>query len=324
MTPVSPAEIDTAALAHGVTGGDPRAVARAITLVENQEPEAVPLIQELFPKTGNAYLIGVTGAPGTGKSSLTTRLAEEYRGRGNTVGILAVDPSSPFTGGALLGDRIRMQAQALDDSVYIRSMATRGTLGGLARATGDAALVLDAAGMDVVLIETVGVGQDEVDIVRLADATLLLLVAGLGDDVQSFKAGVMEIADIFVIAKADRGDTDRLEQELNSLLSIVEPAGDWQTPIAKTSAKDATGITELADELARYREVAAKSGEQDSKRVRRWESRLQALVRQRAFEKVVGADVEGTVLAELAASVARRERDPYSVVDELLRAAGLD
>lgn len=321
---MSPAEIDTAALAHGVTDGDPRAVARAITLVENQEPEAVPLIQELFPKTGNAYLIGVTGAPGTGKSSLTTRLAEEYRGRGNTVGILAVDPSSPFTGGALLGDRIRMQAQALDDSVYIRSMATRGTLGGLARATGDAALVLDAAGMDVVLIETVGVGQDEVDIVRLADATLLLLVAGLGDDVQSFKAGVMEIADIFVIAKADRGDTDRLEQELNSLLSIVEPAGDWQTPIAKTSAKDATGITELADELARYREVAAKSGEQDSKRVRRWESRLQALVRQRAFEKVVGADVEGTVLAELAASVARRERDPYSVVDELLRAAGLD
>ena len=321
---MSPAEIDTAALANGVTDGDPRAIARAITLVENQEPEAVPLIQELFPKTGNAYLIGVTGAPGTGKSSLTTRLAEEYRGRGNTVGILAVDPSSPFTGGALLGDRIRMQAQALDDSVYIRSMATRGTLGGLARATGDAALVLDAAGMDVVLIETVGVGQDEVDIVRLADATLLLLVAGLGDDVQSFKAGVMEIADIFVIAKADRGDTDRLEQELNSLLSIVEPAGDWQTPIAKTSAKDATGITELADELARYREVAAKSGEQDSKRVRRWESRLQALVRQRAFEKVVGADVEGTVLAELAASVARRERDPYSVVDELLRAAGLD
>ena len=321
---MSPAEIDTAALANGVTDGDPRAIARAITLVENQEPEAVPLIQELFPKTGNAYLIGVTGAPGTGKSSLTTRLAEEYRGRGNTVGILAVDPSSPFTGGALLGDRIRMQAQALDDSVYIRSMATRGTLGGLARATGDAALVLDAAGMDVVLIETVGVGQDEVDIVRLADATLLLLVAGLGDDVQSFKAGVMEIADIFVIAKADRGDTDRLEQELNSLLSIVEPAGDWQTPIAKTSAKDATGITELADELARYREVAAKSGEQDSKRIRRWESRLQALVRQRAFEKVVGADVEGTVLAELAASVARRERDPYSVVDELLRAAGLE
>ena len=330
MPHVPPVESETAALANEVAEGDTRAIARAISLVENQEPEAVPLIQELFPKTGNAYLIGLTGAPGTGKSSLTTRLAEEFRKQGKKVGILAVDPSSPFTGGALLGDRIRMQAQALDTGVYIRSMATRGTLGGLARATGDAALVLDAAGMDVVLIETVGVGQDEVDIVRLADATLLLLVAGLGDDVQSFKAGVMEIADIFVIAKADRGDTDRLEQELQALLSIPSIASTavasdgWETPIAKTSAKDGIGITELVDELGRYREAATKSGEQEAKRVRRWESRLQALVQQRAFEKVVGADVGRTALAKLAASVARRERDPYSVVDELLRTAGLN
>ncbi len=318
----SRAEIKTAALAEAVLAADSRAIARAISLVENQAPETVDLIRELFPHTGNAYMIGVTGAPGTGKSSLTNRLAGEYRQRGQKVGVIAVDPSSPFTGGALLGDRIRMQDQFLDDDIYIRSMATRGTLGGLARASGEAALVLDAAGKDVILIETVGVGQDEVDIVRLADVTLLLLVAGLGDDVQSFKAGVMEIADIFVINKADRGDTARLEQELQALLGIAPRPGEWQPPIAKTSAKDGTGICELMDETQRFRETCERSGEAGQRSARRWESRLLGLIRQRALEQVMAADVASEKLSELAGAVARRERDPYSAVDELLRAAG--
>jgi LAO/AO transport system kinase len=317
------AGVDISGLAESVRQGESKAIARAISLVENGEPEAIPLIQSLFPHTGNAYLIGLTGAPGTGKSSLTNCLANHFREQGKKVGVLAIDPSSPFSGGALLGDRIRMQERSTDDGLYIRSMATRGALGGLARAAGDAALVLDAAGMDVVLIETVGVGQDEVDIIRLADVTLLLLVAGLGDDVQSFKAGVMEIADIFVINKADRGDTDRLEQEVQAMLGLVEQSGPWTPPIVKTSARDVTGIDEMAVVLGRFREMLLSSGTETEKRAARWRSRLLDLIRQRALERVMQGGVSEEQLAEVAGQIARRERDPYSVVEELLRSVGL-
>lgn len=315
--------VDISGLAESVRQGESKAIARAISLVENNEAEAIPLIQSLFPHTGNAYLIGLTGAPGTGKSSLANCLASYFLERGKKVGVLAIDPSSPFSGGALLGDRIRMQERSTDDRLYIRSMATRGALGGLARATGDAALVLDAAGMDVVIIETVGVGQDEVDIIRLADVTLLLLVTGLGDDVQSFKAGVMEIADIFVINKADRGDTDRLEQEVQALLSLAEPSGPWTPPIVKTSARDVTGIEEMAKELERFREMLQSSGIEVTKRTERWQMRLLDLIRQRALERVMQGGVSAEKLAKVAEQIARRERDPYSVVEELLRSVGL-
>jgi len=314
------AGVEAASLAEGVRQGDPRAIARAISTIENREAGAELLLRELFPHTGRALLVGVTGAPGTGKSSLVNRLAGHYRSAGKSVGILAVDPTSPFTGGALLGDRIRMQQHATDDGMYIRSMATRGYLGGLARATADATLVLDAAGKDIILIETVGVGQDEVDIVRLADATLLLLVAGLGDDVQNFKAGVMEIADVFVINKADRGDTDRLQAELNAMLSLSQSAAaDWKPPVVKTIATEGTGVPELAAALESF----VKQLDREGKRVERWQQRLLDLIRQQALERVLQAGVGQQQLADYARQIVRRQRDPYSIVSEMLRYAGV-
>ena len=319
-----PAGAPTASVVEGVRRGDARAIARAISALEDHEPGAERIVQEIFPHTGKAFLVGLTGAPGTGKSSLANRLAAHYRAAGKRVGILAVDPTSPFTGGALLGDRIRMQQHATDDGIYIRSMATRGMLGGLARATGDAALVLDAAGKDVILIETVGVGQDEVDIVRLADATVLLLVAGLGDDVQSFKAGVMEIADVFVINKADRGDTDRLEQELKVVLGLSNRADQWQPPVVKTVATEGAGVPELAAALDDYRGHIERAGLREEKRIQRWQERLLDLIRERALERVLKSGVSKEQLAGYARQIARRERDPYGVVEELLRTAGVN
>ncbi|MBI4467341.1 MAG: methylmalonyl Co-A mutase-associated GTPase MeaB [Acidobacteria bacterium] len=318
-----PAGVQTAPLVESVRSGDPRAIARAISALEDHEPGAEGIVQELFPFTGNALLVGLTGAPGTGKSSLANRLAGHYRVQGKRVGVIAVDPTSPFTGGALLGDRIRMQQHATDDGIYIRSMATRGVLGGLARATGDAALVLDAAGKDVILIETVGVGQDEVDIVRVADVTVLLLVAGLGDDVQSFKAGVMEIADIFVINKADRGDTDRLENELKVVLGLSRRTDGWLPPVVKTVATEGLGVPELAQGVEEYWVHVQRAGLRDEKRVQRWQERLVELIRERALERVLKSGVGKEQLAGYARQIARRERDPYSVVEELLRAAGV-
>ena len=212
--------------ADQVRAGDTRAISRAITAIENSDPRAEDLLRELFPFTGRAYLIGVTGAPGTGKSTLVDKLAAHYRAHGKTVGIIAVDPTSPYTGGAVLGDRIRMQGHATDSGIFIRSMATRGFFGGLARATADAALVLDSAGKQIVLIETVGVGQDEIDVVRLAECTLVLVVPGLGDDVQNMKAGLMEVADIFVLNKAEREGADRLEQQLQAMLELAPTSND--------------------------------------------------------------------------------------------------
>jgi LAO/AO transport system kinase len=318
-----PSALQGVSVADRVRQGDPRAIARAITAIENREPGADQIVRELFPHTGRAVLIGVTGAPGTGKSSLVNALSVHFRALGKSVGIIAVDPTSSFTGGALLGDRIRMQQHATDDGIYIRSMATRGFLGGLARATGDAVLVLDAAGKDLILIETVGVGQDEVDIVRLADITLLLLVGGMGDDVQSFKAGVMEIADVFVINKADRGDTDRLEQELKVMLGLSQRNDGWAPPVVKTSATEGTGLSALASALEDYHAHLDQGGLRDQKRIECWRVRLLDLIRQQALERVLKAGVGSEKLEDYARMVAQRKRDPYSVVSDLLRMAGV-
>src|ERR1700758_2546500 len=233
--------------------GDGRAISRAITAIENHAGEAEQLLRQLLPSTGNAYLTGVTGAPGTGKSTLVDRLAAYHRKRDERVGVVAVDPTSPYSGGAILGDRIRMQGHASDAGIFIRSMATRGFLGGLARATAEVALLLDAAGKKHVLIATVGVGQDEIDIVRLADCVLVVMVPGLGDDIQNMKAGLMEIGDIFVLNKADREGADRLEAQLHAMLSLVMPKNSWHPPVIRTIATENKGIDAIAGAVAQFR-----------------------------------------------------------------------
>ncbi len=309
--------------AEQVRAGDVRAISRAITAIENRDPQAVEILRSLFPSTGRAYLTGITGAPGTGKSTLVDRLAAHYRQQQQTVGIIAVDPTSPFTGGAILGDRIRMQGHATDDGIYIRSMATRGFLGGLARATGDVALLLDAAGKQVVLIETVGVGQDEVDIVRLADCTLVMLVPGLGDDVQNMKAGLMEIADIFVLNKCDREGADRLEQQLRAMLQLVPDRDAWKPPIVRTVATENKGIAELAAAIEEFRKHFELSHERQAKRIAHWRQRLLELLESCLVERVLANCGGEKALDALAGDVAARKLDPYAAVSELLSRAGL-
>src|SRR5947209_4513524 len=239
--------------AQRVCAGEDRALSRAITAIENHAPEAEELLRRLFPLTGKAYLTGITGASGTGKSTLVDRLSAHYRAKQEQVGVIAVDPTSPYSGGAILGDRIRMQGHASDTGMFIRSMATRGFLGGLARATAEVALLLDAAGKQQVLIETVGVGQDEIDIVRLADCVVVMLVPGMGDDIQNMKAGLMEIGDIFVLNKSDREGADRLEQEMHAMLSLVMPRDGWHPPVVRTVASENKGIDELAATIEKFR-----------------------------------------------------------------------
>jgi LAO/AO transport system kinase len=306
------------AWAEQIRAGDIRAVSRAITAIEDHDAQAEDLLQRIFPDTGKAFVIGVTGAPGTGKSTLVDRLAAHYRSQGKHVGIIAVDPTSPYTGGAILGDRIRMQGHASDPGIFIRSMATRGFLGGLARTTGDVALVLDAAGKQYVLIETVGVGQDEVDIVRLADCTLVLLVPGMGDDVQNMKAGLMEIADIFVLNKSDRDGVERLETELEAMLQLVPERNGWKPAIIRTVASENKGVDDLAAAIARYQEHFANSTGRQERKIEHWKSRLLALAGEVFLRRAVsGADGEAA-LEKLAREVADRGKDPYAAVRELL------
>ena len=296
--------------------GDPRALARAISTVENHAPGWVELLKEIFPHTGKARTIGLTGAPGAGKSTLVDQLAKHYREQKHTIGIIAVDPSSPYTGGAILGDRIRMQQHFSDPGIYIRSMATRGSLGGLARTTADVALVLDAAGRDLVLIETVGVGQDEIDIVRLADVTVVILVPGMGDDVQTIKAGIMEIADIFVINKVDHEGAERVEREIRAMQSLSIRADQWVPPIVKAVATDGRGIPELADAIATYESHQQKLGLASQRKVQNWEARLLEMLRDALLQEARAAMADDE-LSRLAAQVAEHKRDPYSVVEEI-------
>jgi LAO/AO transport system kinase len=320
--------LDTIALNRDITAsieslrsGDVRALARAISIVENRTPGWSDLLKALFPHSGKARVIGMTGAPGAGKSTLVDHLARFYRKQNHTVGIVAVDPTSPYTGGAILGDRIRMQEHFADPGIYIRSMATRGSLGGLARTTADVTTVLDASGRDVILVETVGVGQDEIDIVRLADITVVILVPGMGDDVQTIKAGIMEIADIFVINKSDREGAERVEREIRALQSLALRNDGWTPPIVKTVASDGTGVDDLAATIAGYAAYLQKENLALKKSVQNWQERLVEMLRDVMLEKARAQLGDGN-MARLAMEVAEHKRDPYTLVEEIAAKAG--
>lgn len=304
-----------------VRSGDARALARAISTVENRGPESAELLKTLFPHSGKARILGLTGPPGAGKSTLVDQLARHYRRAGRTLGIIAVDPTSPYTGGAILGDRIRMLDHHADPGIYIRSMATRGSLGGLARTTADVATVLDASGKDLILIETVGVGQDEVDIVRLADVTIVILMPGMGDDVQTIKAGIMEIADIFVINKSDREGAERVEREIRAMQSLATRHDNWVPPIVKTVASEGKGVEELMAAIADYEGYLRKENLVLKRNIQNWQERLVEMLRDAMLERARTQLGDGQV-EQFAAEVAQHKRDPYTLVEEIVRKAG--
>ena len=301
-----------------IVAGDSIAVARAISKVEDGAEGVSDLMKQIFPRTGRGLIIGITGAPGAGKSTLVDKLAAHYRKVGERVGIVAVDPSSPFSGGAILGDRIRMQTLALDKGVFIRSMATRGNLGGLARATVEAVAILDAAGYNKIIVETVGVGQDEIEIAKTADVCVVVLVPGMGDDVQTMKAGIMEIGDVLVINKADRDGVLRTEKELEALLSLSGRMDEWQPLIVKTVALENIGIAELATAIDRTRDFqqTTDGGSERKRAIARW--RILELLRERLVAETLSGDSASEKLDRLAADVANKQKDPYSAVEELL------
>jgi LAO/AO transport system kinase len=308
-------------LAERLVEGDRLALSRLISAVEAGRPDARQTLRCLFGRTGHAHVVGITGPPGSGKSTLTTRLAMTYRERGSSVGIVAVDPTSPFTGGAILGDRVRMMELHSDPGVFMRSMATRGVMGGLARSTLDVVLVLDAFGKDVIMIETVGVGQDEVEIARAADSTVVVGVPNLGDDIQAIKAGILEIADVLVVNKADLAGADRLVADLRTMLQLATPASraDWTPPIVKTVATDGSGVTELVDRLAAHRAYLEASGTWRARRAESARRQVRAIVEDRVQRRLeaVTAGVDWQTRFE---AIAAREQDPYSVAEEVLNA----
>jgi LAO/AO transport system kinase len=306
---------------ESLRNGDPRALARAISTVENRSPGWSELLKALFPLSGKARMVGLTGSPGAGKSTLVDHLARHYRKENRTVGIVAVDPTSPYTGGAILGDRIRMQDHFADPGIYIRSMATRGSLGGLARATADVTTVLDAAGRDLIMIETVGVGQDEIDIVRLADITVVILVPGMGDDVQTIKAGIMEIADIFVINKSDREGAERVEREIRAMQSLAVRSDNWTPPIVKTVASEGVGVKELATTIAQYETYLKKENLLAQKTAHNWQERLIEMLRDAMLDRARDQMSNGR-MAEYASEIAEHRRDPYSLVEEIVGRLG--
>ena len=306
-----------AELVSGALSGSVRALAKLITLVENEMPGAVEALQQLYPRTGHAYIVGITGPPGSGKSTLTDKITKELRKKGYTVGIVAVDPTSPFTGGALLGDRLRMQDITNDEGVFVRSMATRGTLGGLSKATADTVKILDAFGKDFILIETVGVGQDEVDIAKTADTTLLISVPGLGDEIQALKAGIMEIGDIFVVNKSDREGADRLVTELSLMLDLNPAMGPWRPPIVKIVATLGEGILDLTEKIWKHRQFLQEGNGLLRKRNERAKQEILNLIEgevSKYIHKMLKYDV---TFDEVIEQVVARKKDPYSYAQKV-------
>ena len=301
-------------------GGDKRATARLLSIVENDEPAAAGILRDLYPETGAARVVGVTGPPGGGKSTLVNRLAGAYREESGRVAVVAVDPSSPFSGGALLGDRIRMQERFLDEGLFIRSMASRGHSGGLARTTARVVNVLDALGYGVVLVETVGVGQEEVEVVRVVDTVCLVTVPGLGDDIQAIKAGVLEIADVLVVNKADRPGADETARDLAQMLTMGKLRTTWKPPIVRTVAATGDGVSELVSAIERHRAWAAESGERERRRRAAARSEVEDLLREALVKQLRDRLGEDRVERAIA-RVADRAVDPYAAVEELLRQA---
>ena len=297
--------------------GSKLAISRAITAVENEYDNAVEIMQKIYPHTGRAYVIGITGPPGAGKSTLTDKLTKEYRSRGKTVGIIAVDPSSPFSGGAILGDRIRMNELTMDEGVFIRSMATRGSLGGLSRKTAEAVKVLDAAGKDIIIIETVGVGQSEVDIVKAADTTLVVLVPGLGDDIQAIKAGILEIGDVFAINKADRDGVERLHIEMEMMLDLDQNETEWRPKITRTIASQNQGVVELVDSIEEHAAYMVKTGLIQKRRYARTRNEILTMLDE-AIQTYLKKKVAGSRFEALTEEVSQRKNDPYSAVKSIL------
>ncbi len=303
--------------------GDVRSMARTLSMIENTRDDRVrSLLTHLYPHTGQALVVGITGSPGSGKSTLVDQLARFYKQSDKKVGIIAVDPTSPFSGGALLGDRVRMQALSTDPDIFIRSMATRGRMGGLSDSVNDALIVLEAGGYEVLIIETVGVGQDEVDVVLTAQVTVVVLVPGMGDEIQSIKAGIMEIGDVFVVNKADRPDASRTEQELRSALSLASRPDGWDPPIVKTVATRGDGTGQLTEALATYRQFVATEGLAKERQLGLFRQRLVEMVRDNVAERVL-SQIPRADFDSYAERLANRETDPYTLVDQLLEKSGL-
>jgi LAO/AO transport system kinase len=325
-------------LAKRVLAGDIRSASRLMRHIDDGEAGAQAALQTLFPKTGKAYVIGITGSPGAGKSTLTDRLIAHYRKQGKTVGVIAVDPTSPFTGGAILGDRIRMQDHATDPGVFIRSLATRGNLGGLSRATGDCIRVMDAMGRDVVLVETVGVGQDEIDIAQMAHTTVVVLVPGMGDDIQAIKAGILEVADLFAVNKSDLDGADRVVRELRQMLELRwaalgrhprkgkkkdEGPAEWEPPILKVVAAKDHGVDELIEKIAGHRAFLEETGQKEEREQARAQMQFVTLLRERLVRGALHKlERERGRLEEVSGQIARRQADPYALADELARQLG--
>jgi len=304
-------------LVRGVLHGEKRAIAKTISIIENNEPEAQKIVSLIYPKTGRAHIVGITGPPGAGKSTLIEKLVKELRNRGKTVGIVAVDPTSPFSGGAFLGDRVRMQDLSMDAGVYIRSMATRNHPGGLAKATKDAARVLDASGKDVVVVETVGAGQSEVEVIKVAQTILVVLAPGMGDDIQAIKAGQMEIGDIFVVNKGDRENADKAVSDIQAMLELAPEKKGWKPTVIKTSALTGEGIADLLERIDEHAKHL-KKGAHDERRKERVENELAEALTQKITESMMKELKQSREWKKLTEKILSREIDPYSAADRLL------